>query len=311
MKQKERPLLDAMEKILKYFHFDTNQMLDTLLDSDKIENGDMLLYVMDRLQTYLHYLNGTENADVSQYLLHAGYLNDEVENFIKEYQRVTIIRPDVKTAAQVNCGDKILEWFKKDTLQFFEDVLNDEDAADDPQYSAVTCEDWMMLYMECKDCPKPFSGSTFLKECGVSESKIELFYEKYRAECIWWYSGEPREPIYANGKLGSYEVEGPYVVGIRDLDERGTIAPRGAEFDADRNCVWTYRLKLLDDGQPDSYLNKTLEELEREYGNVHVWPELEEYGKVPAYVTNRGYLACFLLEGGRVSDIQRIDLCER
>nr|DAY47266.1 MAG TPA: hypothetical protein [Caudoviricetes sp.] len=30
-----------------------------------------------------------------------------------------------------------------------------------------------------------------------------MFYEKYRVECIWWYSGEPREPIYVNGKLGS------------------------------------------------------------------------------------------------------------
>lgn len=306
MSRTEQSASNAMKKVLYHFLSKTETLYEI---SEENENNDFATEVMERFQLYLMYISGGKNADVYQYLIDAGYDKDEVKTFLNRCSKCNSKIQGTEAYTQKDCRDRILKWFEKDTWKLVKNVLADSTV--DPHYSAVTAERRIQLYMECQDDPQLCSVSGFLKEWGCSGMQVDLFYEKCRSECLRWYNGEPREPIYENGKLRSYEVEGLYVVGVRDLDERGTIAPRGAEFDAERNCVWTYRLKLLDDGQPDSYLNKTLEELEREYGNVHVWPELEEYGKVPAYVTNRGYLACFLLEGGRVSDIQRIDLCER
>ena len=66
----------------------------------------------------------------------------------------------------------------------------------------------MKDYLICKGLKEEYSVREFLRTQGYSAADIDLFYEKYRKECLHCYFREPKEPMYSNGILKVYEVEG-------------------------------------------------------------------------------------------------------
>lgn len=296
---------NAMDKVLYHFLSKTESLFE-MLDEDEnndIQNNSPATEVLHRFQLYLSYTSRERKTDVRQYLIDEGYSKVEVEGFLNRCSKNQSIEADF----QEDCEDEILEYFKTDFLQLLNQVYADSNT--DPHYSAVTAERRILLYLECKDFSQSCSVTMFLLECGYSQVQVDIFYEKYRRECLRWYNGEPREPIYANGKLRAYEVEGMFVVGIREVNEKGYMAPRGAEFDSARNCIWTYELTLLATDSIENCLHKDMHEIEQNFGSPSVLVAIGERKDVPAYITNHGYLACLIFAGNRVAEIQLIDLC--
>lgn len=148
----------------------------------------------------------------------------------------------------------------------------------------------------------------FLKTQNYSISDIDLLYEKYRKECLYCYHREPKEPVYSNGKLKVYKVEGIFVAAILEETENRVIAPKGAEFTADRQVKWVKDLELPRISQTDGFSGKTMDDLRTELGVPHISLTLGETENVPCYMTSEGYLAGFLFSEDRVSGMEMIDL---
>ncbi len=75
--------------------------------------------------------------------------------------------------------NKILELFLSDTIELLDRVIDDD--INDPQFSAIGTIERLNLYFKYFNLDT--SINDFLLSSGYSSNDIEIFLDKYRAEC--------------------------------------------------------------------------------------------------------------------------------
>lgn len=299
---------EAIEEVLFFFRDHTWELLDRLdclwdsettggISAKQIEERIELLVGLTKEQTGI--------TTIKQFLSDYGFSPAKIRRFSRECGKADLKRqadfPDISIPVE-----RLLALFLQDRLAFLELVLHDSE--EDPHYSAVT-SDWLLKdYLICKSLDQKYSVREFLRTQGYSIADIDLFYEKYRKECLHCYSREPKKPQYANGILKVYEVEGIYVVAVLAEKENRVIDPRGAEFTTDRQVKWTKKLDLVELPESRTFLGKTAKELRAELGEPHIFLAFGEKENVPSYITEQGHLIGFVLVHGKIADFEELDL---
>ena len=296
---------EVMDDIIRHFVFETDSQIELLWNND---TDCSMTETKERLEAYLSYVQRETTPNIVRYLTDFGCSSSDIEKFfVLSKELENNLEPMEKRLQR--CREVILKYTLSDTLCLLKNVLHDSE--EDPHYSAVTADRLLKDYLICKGLKEEYSVREFLRTQGYSAADIDLFYEKYRKECLHCYFREPKEPMYSNGILKVYEVEGIFVIAILAEKENKIIDPRGAEFTADRQVKWTKKLNLVNTYQPNWLLGKTAEELQAEFGETHVFLTFGERESVPSYITNQGHLIGFVLADGKITDFVELDLLKQ
>lgn len=293
---------EVMDDIIRHFVFETDSQIELLWNND---TDCSMTETKERLEAYLSYVQRETTPNIVRYLTDFGCSSSDIEKFfVLSKELENNLEPMEKRLQR--CREVILKYTLSDTLCLLKNVLHDSE--EDPHYSAVTADRLLKDYLICKGLEEEYSVREFLRTQGYSAADIDLFYEKYRKECLHCYFREPKEPMYSNGILKVYEVEGIFVIAILAEKENKIIDPRGVEFTADRKVKWTKKLKLLNISDPNELLGKSLEELQKELGEAHVFLTFGEKENVPCYLTDQGYLIGFSGPCNSVTELIELDL---
>lgn len=295
---------EAIEEVLFFFRDSTWKLLDWLWEPEAEDVS------AEQIKERIELLIGLtkEQSSIKQFLLDYGFSPAKIRRFSRECGNIDLKRQITFLDSSIPV-ERLLALFLQDRLSFMGLVLHDSE--EDPHYSAVTADRLLKDYLICKGLKEEYSVREFLRTQGYSAADIDLFYEKYRKECLHCYFREPKEPMYSNGILKVYEVEGIFVVAILAEKENKVIDPRGVEFTADRQVKWTKKLNLVNTYQPNWLLGKTAEELQAEFGETHVFLTFGERESVPSYITNQGHLIGFVLADGKITDFVELDLLKQ
>ncbi len=295
---------EAIEEVLFFFRDSTWKLLDWLWEP---EAEDVFAeQIKERIELLIGLTK--EQSSIKQFLLDYGFSPAKIRRFSRECGNIDLKRQITFLDSSIPV-ERLLALFLQDRLSFMGLVLHDSE--EDPHYSAVTADRLLKDYLICKGLKEEYSVREFLRTQGYSAADIDLFYEKYRKECLHCYFREPKEPMYSNGILKVYEVEGIFVIAILAEKENKIIDPRGVEFTADRQVKWTKKLNLVNTYQPNWLLGKTAEELQAEFGETHVFLTFGERESVPSYITNQGHLIGFVLADGKITDFVELDLLKQ
>lgn len=300
--RKNQNIHEAMDNVIQHFVFETDNQIELLWENNIIYS---MIETKERLEAYLSYGKNETTPDVVQYLIDFGCSSSDIEKFFSLSRQSEETEKSAQNRGQ-SSREVILKYSLSDTLYLMKKVLHDSE--EDPHYSAVTADRLFQDYLICKGMDEKYSVRGFLKTQGYSTTDIDLFYEKYRKECLHWYCGEPQTPKYANGILKVYEVENIFVVAILSEKENKVMTPKGAEFAADRLVKWTHNLELQNIPQPSAFLGKSMDELQTKFGVPLVFLTFGEHKDTPCYLTDQGHLIGFIFSNNTVSDFVEIDL---
>ncbi len=109
-------------------------------------------------------------------------------------------------------------------------------------------------------------------------------------------------PFIFLNSLSVFRTNDTYTVVV---EENGAVQ-KTAEFSSDRKCLTVRGLDLVKDEDINRYLDKSLNELQEKFGEVHA--DIGSGFYVPAYITENGYLICFEVENDKVYEVVKRDL---
>lgn len=297
--------MDKKERIVSRFFDQTGWLFD--LVSDDRETGSALCpywEVYDRFQTYLAY-RGEKDSSVRNFLVRGGYDPEEIDFFFQRYEASRGTEQYVHLP-QSSAFEKILSYFLKDTLELFQNVLNND--PDDPHYSPITTVHRIEDYISCNPACGANSPRELLYAHGRTEEEVDSFYEQYREEFVIRVAASgrhPQEPTQTFGKLAVYQAEGRFVV-VLPTDQRDVNQSAGAEFDAARRCIWTKNITFAEENQIVSLSRPGSKK--SDFAEPFYQFDFGKQISVSAYLSSDAYLHCVLFENGMWTDTKKFDL---
>lgn len=296
--------MDEREWLGRHFLDKTRELFELVYDD--CESGSELCpykEVYDRLQTYLSCF-GQEHIGIREFLEQDHYDTQEIEFFL---QKCAEQQAGEETAgfSKSERWERFLAYSLNDTLELFQRVLHND--PEDPHCSAITTVYCLEDYLFCNPSCTVSSPRELLYTYGHTKEEVDSLYEQYRRECVIWrtVSGHPIPPLQTFGRLSVYQVEEKFVV-VLPTERRNLEHSAGAEFDADRRCIWTKNLNLteaeeiLSRSRPGAKKSDFSEPFHRFDFGKHI--------AVSLYLTPDAYLYCVVSEGGVWKDTKSFDL---
>lgn len=109
-------------------------------------------------------------------------------------------------------------------------------------------------------------------------------------------------PFIFLNSLSVFRIDDMYIIVV----EENGVAQKIVEFSSDRKCHTAQGLVLVENEDINQYLDKSLNELKENFGEVHADVGSGLY--IPAYITENGYLVCLEVENDIVYDVIKRDL---
>lgn len=288
------------KRILTWFWADTQTKLDELAGGK--EDSKLARETIERVQVYLDFSYPGQKMDVKEYLADEGYSLEDVESWLSQAEKEAPILAAPSTGSDPLAAQserKIARWFLRDTLQLFRNALRED-------VSAITTENRLRLYLAVFPAQAPLEK--LVQREGFSQQDIDLFYQKFRRECLLWYNGEPCPPLLAKGELRVYKVQDATVVAIRSEKPGKILSPKGVEFSETRSVNWTYHLSLVRCQNFEPFLHKGRNQLEKALGPAHLWVRGKKRKRWALYILDTGCIAVFQIVSQKVTKVRVYDL---
>lgn len=267
-----------------------------------MEDSKLARETIERVQVYLGFSYPDQKMDVKEYLVNEGYSLEDVESWLSQAEKEAPILAAPPTGSgplATQSEREIARWFLRDTLQLFRNALRED-------VSAITTENRLRLYLAVFPAQGPLEK--LVQREGFSQQDIDLFYQKFRRECLFWYNGEPCLPLFAKGELRVYKVQDATVIVIRSEKPGKILSPKGAEFSETRSVNWTYHLPLVRCQNFEPFLHKGKNQLEKTLGPAHLWVRGKKRKRWALYILDNGCIAVFRIVSQKVSKVRVYDL---